>query len=699
MHCGTVIVPNVQQKMAIVKGEPRQMDISDVLAVSRGMESTILPGNRGMETNLLPGNRGMDGMRGMDNHNWENGVSHDSGIAMDSSTVMQMAEFQQVVERYQHGAPPPYPYSNPNNPYSNPTSPYNCMSAPTSPYCGTPSLLVTSPSSTQPSSPTTPCGAPNQLIDTELEHLLSCDSILMNNQDTNHLRQDPNNLRQDPNLLRQDPSQLLQDPNFLHESNGLLANLPKSFQGTSNINNFQSGMVTCKSAPTSGENQPNIVDKVEATHVITSRPPSFKQTTPTCRTNIRQLLWREQCMERERRRAEEQQQQQQEELQQQQAAEPLPIPYNELMGEQKVKDVPNDVFKVETRLENPTKYHVLQSQRRQVVEYLQEGEVEQASSSGELHRRSHLPPGYSKSPGDLSPGYNKQGPPVSPGDLSPGYSRQGPPVSPARRTSGASGGPFSPAVSSSATSPSEAGCDEFLDDFLSKNSSSRNSLVPDIRVTDSDVNTTGGEISNSSMLDFFTHLGTSRSSSLEGVVIKEEPLEEDDLKALQKDRQKKDNHNQIERRRRFNINDRIKELGTLLPKQNEQYYEVVRDVRHNKGSILKASVDYIKILRKEKEKKEELFNKCKQHEHNNRKLLLKLQEYENEMTKAGLTVENSTWKPATATILANMQKTSPETVDLMEDDSPIGGNKDPMFITPSDSPYSEDSQDAMDLAN
>ena len=32
----------------------------------------------------------------------------------------------------------------------------------------------------------------------------------------------------------------------------------------------------------------------------------------------------------------------------------------------------------------------------------------------------------------------------------------------------------------------------------------------------------------------------------------------------------------VERRRRFNINDRIKELGTLLPTQNEPYYELVR---------------------------------------------------------------------------------------------------------------------------
>ena len=81
----------------------------------------------------------------------------------------------------------------------------------------------------------------------------------------------------------------------------------------------------------------------------------------------------------------------------------------------------------------------------------------------------------------------------------------------------------------------------------------------------------------------------------------------------------------VERRRRFNINDRIKELGTLLPKHNEQYYDLVRDVRQNKGSILKASVDYIKILRKEKEKKILLEEKCRKLEQLNRKALLKIQ--------------------------------------------------------------------------
>ena len=113
--------------------------------------------------------------------------------------------------------------------------------------------------------------------------------------------------------------------------------------------------------------------------------------------------------------------------------------------------------------------------------------------------------------------------------------------------------------------------------------------VPDIKVMDdSDINIMTGEVNASSLLDFFSQLTSKSSSSISNMPIKEEPLTEDDLKALQKDRQKKDNHNLsktifatinshfyqtfilVERRRRYNINDRIKELGTLLPKENDE---------------------------------------------------------------------------------------------------------------------------------
>lgn len=81
----------------------------------------------------------------------------------------------------------------------------------------------------------------------------------------------------------------------------------------------------------------------------------------------------------------------------------------------------------------------------------------------------------------------------------------------------------------------------------------------------------------------------------------------------------------VERRRRFNINDRIKELGTLLPKTNDPYYEVVRDLRPNKGTILKSSVDYIKCLKHEVSRLKQTEARQKQIEYENRRLLLRIQ--------------------------------------------------------------------------
>ncbi|KFV09214.1 Transcription factor EB, partial [Tauraco erythrolophus] len=90
-------------------------------------------------------------------------------------------------------------------------------------------------------------------------------------------------------------------------------------------------------------------------------------------------------------------------------------------------------------------------------------------------------------------------------------------------------------------------------------------------------------------------------------------------RALAKERQKKDNHNLIERRRRFNINDRIKELGMLIPKANDL------DVRWNKGTILKASVDYIKRMQKDLQRSRDLENHSRRLEMTNKQLLLRIQ--------------------------------------------------------------------------
>ena len=55
-----------------------------------------------------------------------------------------------------------------------------------------------------------------------------------------------------------------------------------------------------------------------------------------------------------------------------------------------------------------------------------------------------------------------------------------------------------------------------------------------------------------------------------------------------------------------------------------RYFDLVRDVRQNKGSILKASVDYIKKLKVDQDRKIFLEEKCRKQEYQNKKLLLKL---------------------------------------------------------------------------
>nr|XP_034300478.1 uncharacterized protein LOC105326867 [Crassostrea gigas] len=83
----------------------------------------------------------------------------------------------------------------------------------------------------------------------------------------------------------------------------------------------------------------------------------------------------------------------------------------------------------------------------------------------------------------------------------------------------------------------------------------------------------------------------SGQSSLKGSA--QQSMTWDQEESWRKDRRKKDNHNIIERRRRYNINDRIKEIGTLLPSS------IPPDLKKNKGSILKAAVEFIKELKRE----------------------------------------------------------------------------------------------------
>ncbi|XP_026317305.1 transcription factor EB [Hyposmocoma kahamanoa] len=227
-------------------------------------------------------------------------------------------------------------------------------------------------------------------------------------------------------------------------------------------------------------------------------------------------------------------------------------------------ELPPQVLQVRTVLENPTRYHVIQKQKSQVRQYLSES---------------------------FQPSVNQPATRAAPVQSAPELG--GRPSSPDRASSC---GLLSPGICSVGTNNSEA--DEFLEDILSLDSGA-------------------GPLSSSGP--------PSTASSIAGDCAL---LSDADMHAIAKDRQKKDNHNMIERRRRFNINDRIKELGTLLPKTNDPFYDVIRDVRPNKGTILKSSVDYIKCLRDEVNRLKQSEQRRKQIELHNRKLMLRIQELE-----------------------------------------------------------------------
>ncbi|XP_078517472.1 microphthalmia-associated transcription factor isoform X10 [Lissotriton helveticus] len=249
-------------------------------------------------------------------------------------------------------------------------------------------------------------------------------------------------------------------------------------------------------------------------HPGAAKPP-LSSSSMTSRILLRQQLMREQMQQQERR--EQQQKQQAAHFMQQRVpvgqtpAINVTVPSSLPPSAQ----VPMEVLKVQTHLENPTKYHIQQAQRQQM--------------------------------------------------------------------------------------------DDVIDDIISLESSYNEEIL--------------------GLMDPGLHMANTNEDNLDATV-----YYESEARALAKERQKKDNHNLIERRRRFNINDRIKELGTLIPKSNDP------DMRWNKGTILKASVDYIRKLQREQQRTRELENKQKKLEHANRHLLLRIQELEMQARAHGISV-------------------------------------------------------------
>nr|APB93356.1 microphthalmia-associated transcription factor a [Cyprinus carpio] len=324
-----------------------------------------------------------------------------------------------------------------------------------------------------------------------------------------------------------------------------------------------------------------------------SNPP-LGSSAGTSRILLPQQLMREQLQKQERR---EQQKRQNSAYAQPSVTQSPAINVSVPAGQPRAPQGPMEVLKVQTHLENPTKYHIQQAQRQQVKHYL-------SSALG-----AKLSPQASTGPGPSQP--TEHGMPPGPGASAPN----------------------SPMAL--LTLNCEKEMDDVIEDIISLESSYNDDILG---FMDAGLQMTNTIPVSANLLDMYNNhalpptgvtINNSCPSNLPAV---KRELSEAEVRALVKERQKKDNHNLIERRRRFNINDRIKELGTLIPKSNDP------DMRWNKGTILKASVDYIRKLQKEQQKAKELENRQKRLEHANRHLLLRIQELEMQARAHGLTV-------------------------------------------------------------
>ncbi|XP_051967356.1 transcription factor E3-like [Xyrauchen texanus] len=312
------------------------------------------------------------------------------------------------------------------------------------------------------------------------------------------------------------------------------------------------------------------------------------------RVLLRQQLMREQAQEQERREA-----QQQTSIAQFRPTDSTPaisVTFPPMAARPPPAQVPVEVLKVQTHLENPTKYHIQQAQRQQVKQYL-------STTLGNKVATQTL--GVS---------------PVPQSNSAP------------ERVHPASSAPNSPMAHLYLGSNKEE-MDDVIDDIISLESSFNDDIMSLIDSGLQLPNTLPGNL-----LDVYNSPGmaiaVSNSCPADLTNIKRE-ITDVEARTLIKEKQKKHNHNLIERRRRFNINDRIKELGALIPKSNDP------EMRLNKGTILKASVDYIRKLQIEQQRAKDVEMKQKKLEQANQTLLLRIQELEMQARLQGLSATMS----------------------------------------------------------
>lgn len=302
--------------------------------------------------------------------------------------------------------------------------------------------------------------------------------------------------------------------------------------------------------------------------------------------------------------------------------------------------VPAEVLKVQTHLENPTDFHISQSRMQQVKEYLSTTYATKpmVHSAGGLVPPS--PPAPMGPAGGLAPA-------TAPVHSSHMHSDQ------LITGNSAPNSPMAMLNIGSSGHEKELEMDGVIDDIISleSNYDDVHSYIDPIMPNTLPL--------SSSHLDVYTGPGMkgpaiamTSNSCPANLTVKRELSE---ARALAKERQKKDNHNLIERRRRFNINDRIKELGTMIPKTNDL------DVRWNKGTILRASVDYIKRMQKDVQRTREVETNYKRMEMANKQLMLRIQELEMQARLHGLPNSSpSGLNPADLMAQFIKQETSPE---------------------------------------
>uniref|UniRef100_H3AEP1 Transcription factor binding to IGHM enhancer 3b n=1 Tax=Latimeria chalumnae TaxID=7897 RepID=H3AEP1_LATCH len=326
--------------------------------------------------------------------------------------------------------------------------------------------------------------------------------------------------------------------NSLLPESGIVADIEVESISSSNPDNFYE----LKSQPIAVRSSEGI-SLFMVTHTPANQQSPYQPlslplaSTMSSRVLLRQQLMRAQAQEQERR--EQQQQQQAAQFMAERAVSNPSSPaisVSSPVTRPTATQVPMEVLKVQTHLENPTKYHIQQAQRQQVKQYL-------STTLGNKVATQAL--ALTHSPQSAS------------------APEQGHPP-------GAGSTPNSPMAMLNIGSNSEKEID-VIDEIISLESSFNDDMLG---LLDAGLLPSTLPVS-ANLLDVYTNQGVSapaiavsNSCPADLTNIKRE-LTGSVIQHQSKQCKLYLFHIIVERRRRFNINDRIKELGTLIPKSSD----------------------------------------------------------------------------------------------------------------------------------